>query len=300
MTEILEIHVSEILAGDNDRTSFDQTGLEELAESIKAHGLAQPITVRPLGDGKFQIVAGERRFRAISQILKKETAPCIIREMNDEEASAIMLAENIGRKDLDPVDEAQAYRKRAEKFGWDALEISKRCGVSSARVKRRLTLMNVRADILQLVKSGQFPVGHAEILSVLDHNRQMIASRPLINGDPVSLRQFRSIVDKLQAEQSQDNIFDLALFGGSMIQQVVLEAKKASFPVAPDLPKMTVPEQHHTGALLYEYIQTLLSEGLTREAQIVGTVLYSLDKLRYAYVPNFVERQALTNSEAGG
>jgi len=291
MTEILEIHVSEILPGDNDRTSFDQAGLEELAESIKTHSLAQPITVRPLGDGKFQIVAGERRFRAISQILKLETAPCIVRKMDDEEASAIMLAENIGRKDLDPVDEAQAYKKRAEKFGWDALEISKRCGVSSARVKRRLSLMNVRADILHLVKSGQFPVGHAELLSVLDHNRQMIASRPLINGTPITLKQFRQIVDQLQAEQAQDSVFDLALFGGTMQVAPAFVAKKPDFPTADDLPVVRIPDQKHTGAILLQYIRDLAEGGLEREASVIGTVLAFLDSANYVTIPSQIEHK---------
>ena len=108
MTEIANIPVSSIAAGNNDRKEFDPVKLEELAASIAAHGLAQPITVRPLSGliPGFEIVAGERRFRAISRVLQWDTIPAIVRDLDDEAASAIMLAENTGRADLNPIEEA--------------------------------------------------------------------------------------------------------------------------------------------------------------------------------------------------
>jgi hypothetical protein len=211
--------------------------------------------------------------------------PCIVREMNDEDASAVMLAENIGRKDLDPVDEALAYKKRVEQFGWEPKEIARRCGVSSERVTKRLRLMSVREDILHLVRCGQFPVGHAEALSILDYNRQMIAARPLVEGQNINLRQFRSVVDALYAEQCQESLFELSALGGVLPEQSTVTVKEVNFPVAPDLPEVKIPDEHHTGAIIFHYIQDLLNGGFLREAAAIGTLLFWLDKTNYARLP---------------
>lgn len=283
---IQQILCDSITAGDNDRTVFDTDGLEELAASIKEHGLAQPITVRPLGNVYYQIVAGERRFRAVSHILKLETIDCIVRELTDEEASAIMLAENVGRRDLDPVDEMLAYRKRIEQQGWSIETISEKCGVSKKRIERRLLLGNVRDDILYHVRRGAFPVGHAEIMSVLDANRQTIASRPIIEGKAINFRQFREIVEALFAQQSQESLFDLALFGGALeTQHVNIETAQDSYPVASDLPSPTITPEHHTGAISLAYILDLKAKGYNREAESIGRLLAFLCKHRYAYLP---------------
>jgi ParB family chromosome partitioning protein len=285
--EIVLIHVSQIVPGDNDRTVFDRAGLIELAESIREHGLAQPITVRPLGAGIFQIVAGERRFKAMSEILGSGEVPCIVRELDDQEASAIMLAENLGRKDLDPVDEALAYKKRMDDFGWTGPDIARRCGVSPDRVRKRLALCQVRGDILFHVRRGSFPVGHAEIIAVLDVNRQMMAARPIIDGQTINLRQFRSLVDRLYAEQTQVIMFEAPLFGGPL-QQVEVHAQKislADIPVADDLPDLTMGIENHTWAIVYDYVEKLIGAGMYREARVVGKVLQYLVKTHSVRLP---------------
>src|SRR3990172_6037874 len=203
ISEISQIPTFQIKPGNNDRVIFNQAKLEELAASIAAHGLAQPITVRPLltctrcdytgphqedercpscggvdwVNGQYQIVAGERRFRAISQILKWDTAPCIVRPLGDEEASAIMLAENTGRADLNPIEEANAYASRAQRFGWNNDQIAKAAGVSSDLVKRRRGLLSLISDVQHLVAGGHLPIGHAEAMTGLDKGRQLIALR---------------------------------------------------------------------------------------------------------------------------
>lgn len=297
---IHQIPCRQIFAGDNDRTVFDEDGLEELAASIKDHGLAQPITVRlfapdPMcvfggdrfgGMAQFQIVAGERRFRAVSQVLKLETIDCIVRELNDEEASAIMLAENVGRRDLDPVDEMLAYRKRIEQQGWTIEKIAEKCGVSKKRVEKRLLLGKIRDDILYHVRRGNFPIGHAEMMSVLDHNRQMIAARPIIEGKAVNFRQFREIVDTLFAQQSQESLFDLALFGGALeTPQVNIVTAKDDHPIAADLPDPFITPEHHTGAITLAYVLELQAKGYQREAAAIGRLLAFLCKHRYTYLP---------------
>jgi len=118
MSQIHQIPVEKIIVGNNDRKQFNQQGLAELATSIAEHGLAQPPTLRPVIDGMYEIVAGERRTRAMRDVLKWKFIPAIVRDLDDQQASAIMLIENIERKDLNPMEEAQAYSERMKRFAW--------------------------------------------------------------------------------------------------------------------------------------------------------------------------------------
>lgn len=286
--EITRIPVSMIVPGDNDRTQFDQDKLQELASSIKKNGLVQPILVRPIGD-VFQIVAGERRFRAVC-LLGLWEIDAIVLHLDDEEASTIMLTENVGRADLDPVDECLAYVRRIELYNWDEKTLAARAGVSVERVRRRLKLRGVREDILFLVRRGSFPVGHAEVLSVLDANRQSMAARPIIEGKPINFRQFRAVVDELAREQAQENLFNLALFGGDLVKETErITTRYVRVPTATHLPAMRLSGQTNTGQALFDYIQDLQKMGLQAEADVVGTVLSWLVKGNYARLPMTVE-----------
>ncbi|HUT15496.1 MAG TPA: ParB/RepB/Spo0J family partition protein, partial [Anaerolineae bacterium] len=150
-TTLTAISIDSIRRGDNDRQAFDQVALEELSESIRTHGLVQPITIRPMTDGHYEIVAGERRWLAC-KLLTWHEIPAIVRDLDDEAASAIMLAENIGRKELTPIEEANAYRRRIDQFGWSETQVAGVAGVSLDLVRRRLSL-------LQLVPEAQTLVG---------------------------------------------------------------------------------------------------------------------------------------------
>lgn len=236
-TQIRDIETDRIIAGNNDRTTFKKAALQELASSIKTYGLAQPITIRPVerctecgkvftasnapefcpkcGNGAFeslyQIVAGERRFRAISQILKHSTIAAIVRTWADEQASAVMLAENVARTDLDPLDEARAYQHRIDAFGWSVKDCAEKAGVSTTRVLFRLKLLRLRPDLQKLVRDGQFSLGYAQILSDgdLDVNRQLIALARLRDNSSPTPTWFRKQVGLLWEEQAQDALFDL-------------------------------------------------------------------------------------------
>lgn len=140
MTEVQMVPVALIAPGDNDREEFAETALRELADSIAQHGLAQPITVRP-SDGGYQIVAGERRWRAV-RLLGWKAIPALVRELSDETASAIMLLENIQRAELNPIEEARAYRKRMMQFGWNAAQTARAANVPEERVRMRLMLLS--------------------------------------------------------------------------------------------------------------------------------------------------------------
>ena len=311
MPEIRDLAVADITRGDNDRRTF--AGLEDLAASMAAHGLAQPITVRAwepyswLGDGpptigicspaaraQFQIVAGERRFRAATQVLGWETIPAIVRDLTDEQASAIMLAENTGQEDLNPVDEARAYQSRMDRFGWSIAETAKTAGVSESVVERRLLLLQLRPDAQYLVATGQLPLGHAEALAPLDANRQIIAIRILReskNGLP--LRVFQPIVGQLLNEQSQEQLFDLESFWVEQVQADNLtlptRGKRAvtGAPTRADLPTVRATNQYDdtTGAVMDRYIADLLSAGFESEAAAVGNLYNTLVAGNYTCVP---------------
>jgi ParB/RepB/Spo0J family partition protein len=214
MKPINDIPISQIIPGKNDRTTFDESGLRELAESIKEHGLIQPITVRSSKGGKhFEIIAGERRFRAC-KLLGWQTIPAIVTDLKDQEASAITLAENIARKSLDPIDEACAYQTRIESFGWSIEDLSKYAGTSTIHIQFRLKLLKLIPEIQKLIRGGNIPIGYAQILADtnLDSNFQLFAFSRLRDNPKPTIGWFRSIVLELKEKQDQGILFKGPLF----------------------------------------------------------------------------------------
>lgn len=209
--EIRDLALDQIRPGNNDRKTFATANLEELAASIAANGLAQPITVRPAG-GSFEIVAGERRYRACT-LLGWSTIPAIVRELDDEAASAIMLIENLQRADLSPIEEAWAYRDRLDRFGGTLDDLAASVGVSSSHVKRRLDLLELRPEILHLVGCGQLGVSFAWRMARLDSNRQWIALQAYQADPRMGGERFTDLCAQLHLEQSQESMFadDFAL-----------------------------------------------------------------------------------------
>jgi ParB/RepB/Spo0J family partition protein len=214
MKPIKDIPISQIIPGKNDRTIFDESGLTELADSIKEHGLIQPITLRHAKDGKlFEIIAGERRFRAC-KLLGWQTIPAIIVDLKDEDASAITLAENIARKSLDPIDEACAYQSRIESFGWSIDDLGKYAGTSTIHIQFRLKLLKLIPEIQKLIRGGNIQIGYAQILAdaSLDSNFQLLAFSKLRDNPQPTTGWFRSIVSELKEKQDQGILFKGPLF----------------------------------------------------------------------------------------
>lgn len=285
---IHRLPVTQIVAGDNDRTMFRDEDLRELADSIAQDGLAQPITVRPLSLNVYEIVAGERRFRACC-LLGWTTIPAIVRILTDEQASRIMLIENIHRKDIDPIDEANAYRKRMERFGWSAAQTAHMAKVSQKRVGARIALLELVPEAQNMIQQSQMGVQFGEVLSPLDHNRQRVAMRYLTSTDRPLLREFRAIVGRLLSEQAQESLFNTDLF---IVQ--TLEAHQAErddlhtrrFPVDESLPLM---RRVGTIGLSFEtYLAELLASDDLHHHQaalIVGRVYQSMLEGGLAYPP---------------
>jgi ParB/RepB/Spo0J family partition protein len=214
MKPINDIPISQIIPGKNDRTIFDESGLRELADSIKEHGLIQPITVRHAKDGKrFEIIAGERRFRAC-KLIGWRRIPAIVTTLKDEEASAITLAENIARKSLDPIDEACAYQSRIDSFEWSMEDLSKYAGTSTIHIQFRLKLLRLIPEIQKLIRGGNIQIGYAQILADanLDSNFQLLAFSKLRDNPKPTMGWFRLIVSELKEKQDQGILFKGPLF----------------------------------------------------------------------------------------
>jgi ParB/RepB/Spo0J family partition protein len=217
---VTHISTSQIVAGNNDRTTFDPKALAELAASIQANGLIQPITVRSIeGTELYQIVAGERRFRAMDGVLGWQTVPAIVADLTDEEAAAVMLSENVSRQDIDPIDEANAYASRMKAYGWTVARCAEAAGVSEIRVQFRVKLLALRPDVQALVKTGNLQLGYAQVLASagLDSTRQIMALAALRDHTNPTPAWFRRLCSDLLSQQAQETMLDAPpIFGGDL------------------------------------------------------------------------------------
>ncbi|MCD8915310.1 nucleoid occlusion protein [Staphylococcus simulans] len=153
------------------RQVFDQTKIDELAESIQEHGLLQPIVVRPIEEGMYEIIAGERRFRAMSSI-HMAYADVIIREMTDEETAVVALIENIQRENLSAVEEAEAYQKLLELGDTTQSELAQSVGKSQSFIANKLRLLKLAPKVLSKLAEGKITERHARALLSLSHEEQ--------------------------------------------------------------------------------------------------------------------------------
>lgn len=225
-TSVQVLPLASVYALGQDRKNFDEAGLQELADSIRQHGLAQPITVRPDSEGRFVIVAGERRFRA-HELLGKPTIDAIVKsDMTDAQHSAVQLIENVQRVDLDPIEEAMAYKVRMEQFGFSVDKLAKWAGKPAGVVRNRLQLLNLAPEFVQMMRSGALATSHGQEMAKLDANRQRLAIKALGEGNGLSFWQFQKLCEQLFAEQQQDSMFDPDSF--LKVAEYQADARKAS------------------------------------------------------------------------
>ena len=186
------------------RTRMDEGALYELAESIKAQGIMQPILVRQLasGDnaGKYEIIAGERRFRA-ARIAGLDRVPVLVRDVPDESAAAMALIENIQREDLNPLEEAQGLQRLVKEFGLTHEQAAQAVGRSRSAASNLLRLLNLADPVQTMLMAGDLDMGHARALLALDRATQISAGSQ-IAAKKLSVREAESLVKKLSAEFS--------------------------------------------------------------------------------------------------
>ncbi|MBQ3499637.1 MAG: ParB/RepB/Spo0J family partition protein [Clostridia bacterium] len=164
----VKLKLNEIEPNKNQpRKNFDDEALSELAASIEKHGVIQPLLVRPLTGGTYQLVAGERRWRA-SRMAGLTEVPVVIRELNDADAAALALIENLQREDLDPIEEAEGYKYLMDTYGATQEEAAQRVGKSRSAVANLMRLLALPKDVLELVRSKSLSAGHARTLLPLE------------------------------------------------------------------------------------------------------------------------------------
>ncbi len=183
------------------RQNFDEERLNEMAQSIKQQGVIQPILVRPRPQGGYELIAGERRWRA-AQIAGLEAIPAVIREVTDEQASALALIENVQREDLNPLEEAGAMQRLKEEFGLTQQQVADAVGKSRVAVTNLLRLLNLQPKVRAQLADGALEMGHARALLPLDPTAQVRAADVVVSKQ-LSVRQTETLVRTLLQGQSQ-------------------------------------------------------------------------------------------------
>lgn len=176
----------------NPRRNFDEDALEELAGSIAKRGVIQPIIVRPSGDGRYQLVAGERRWRA-AQKARLHEIPALVRDLDDREVMALALIENLQREDLNPVEEARAYQRLAQEEGMTQADIARMVEKSRSHVANIQRLLALPVQVLDLVEAGTLSMGHARAL--IGHEDANALAQRAVN-DNLSVREVEKLVRK--------------------------------------------------------------------------------------------------------
>ena len=190
-----ELEIDSIVPGPmQPRTQFDDESLGHLAESIKSHGIVQPVLVRRVGD-HYELVAGERRWRA-ARLAGLRTIPAVVKEIADKDLLEVALIENVQREDLNPIEEAQAYSKLIETVGLTQEALAERVGRDRSYITNYLRLLKLPEDIQQLVRQKRISTGHARTLLALQHaDLQRLVARQIIAND-LSVRATEDIVRK--------------------------------------------------------------------------------------------------------
>jgi ParB family chromosome partitioning protein len=198
--EPAEVELESIVPGPmQPRMHFDEAGLQSLAESIRSHGVVQPLLVRRRGDG-YELIAGERRWRA-ARLAGLSRVPVVVKEVPDDQLLEIALIENIQRENLNPIEEAQAYKKLIENVGLTQEALAARVGRDRSYITNYLRLLRLPDDLQQLVKEGRLTTGHARTLLALSHaDLQRRIARQIIDGG-LSVRATEQVVQRLTAEK---------------------------------------------------------------------------------------------------
>ena len=188
------------------RKRFDDESLQELADSISQHGIIQPLTVRKLSSGYYQIIAGERRWRA-ARLAGLQEVPVIVIEADDRKAAELAMIENLQREDLNPMEEAAGFQSLIESYHMTQEEAAQRVGKSRSAVTNALRLLGLTPSVRKLVEEGKLSAGHARALVPLSPSLQESATNAIVSGG-LSVRQTEALVKRLSAEKKEAQVKD--------------------------------------------------------------------------------------------
>ena len=195
---IWNIPIEKIVPGAHQpRKAFEKAHLEELAQSIREHGVLQPLLVRRRSDGKYELIAGERRWRA-SQLAGLLDLPAIVKNFEDRQSAEVALIENIQREDLNPIEEAQALQRLVKDFGLTQQELAARIGKERATIANSLRLLSLPTEVLEMVAQRQISSGHAKVLLSLEEAETQVELSRQIQEKKLSVRQLEALVKKAQ------------------------------------------------------------------------------------------------------
>ena len=187
---------------DQPRKTFDEKALSELADSIAQHGVIQPLLVRPMPDGSYQLVAGERRWRAARRAGLSEV-PVVIREMSDSEMMELALIENLQREDLNPIEEAEGLQQLIHTYGLTQETAAARVGRSRPAIANALRLLSLPTPILELTRDGKISAGHARALLSLNDEEKMVEIADQILKKEISVREVERLAKAAAKEKKQ-------------------------------------------------------------------------------------------------
>lgn len=214
MVSTSTLNINEIIPNkEQPRKTFDQTALEELADSIRQHGVLQPLLVRPLPNGAYQLVAGERRWRA-SRLAELKEVPVIIKELTDTEAMEIAIIENLQREDLNPIEEAEGLQTLIDKCGFTQEEVATSVGKSRPAITNALRLLKLPEDVREMTKKGEISAGHARALLSFDSQAIMQEVAAKIVSDKLTVRDVEKLAKRpktaetKKAPRRRDSIYD--------------------------------------------------------------------------------------------
>lgn len=192
---------------DQPRRDFDQKALEELSESIKLHGLISPIIVTSIENGRYRIIAGERRWRA-SRMAGLETVPIIVKDYSKQQLSEISLVENLQREDLNPLEEAFGYKRLMETYGLTQDEVSKKVSKSRSAVANAVRLLSLPEQVLDFVRTGELSAGHARTLLALETPDDILYAANKVISEDLSVRQTEDLTKRMKTVKKEQKPLD--------------------------------------------------------------------------------------------
>lgn len=203
MVSTSTLNINEIIPNkEQPRKTFDETALEELADSIRQHGVLQPLLVRPLTSGGYQLVAGERRWRA-SRLAELKEVPVIIKELSDTEAMEIAIIENLQREDLNPIEEAEGLQALIDKCGYTQEQVANSVGKSRPAITNALRLLKLPEEVREMAKDGTISAGHARALLAFDNQPMMIECANQIVSKKLTVRDVEKMAKRPAAKSAE-------------------------------------------------------------------------------------------------
>jgi ParB family chromosome partitioning protein len=197
--ELREVPIDLIQRGRfQPRRDMDPAALQELADSIRQQGVMQPVVVRPIAEGRFELIAGERRWRA-TQMAELDRIPAIIRDVPDDAAIAMALIENIQRENLNPIEEAFALQRLQEEFGLTQAQVAEAVGKSRTTITNLLRLISLSEDVRVMLEHGDLEMGHGRAMLTLQPEQQMQVAKQVV-AKSLSVRQTEALVRRVQQE----------------------------------------------------------------------------------------------------